>query len=374
MSQNESFEQDSAQHGEERGAPKRTEDLSSPGETGFDPYTEAIESERTAAPEGYLAENPPVIPDLPQTFSSAPFPDRAFPDQEPLIPEEPTYRPLFQSFTQLEIIAPTRIPHLGHLCLLAVLAIFGLLCASLVVWAGMHYRLFGVSTLDMATTEVHYAMGSEAVLYLTTFAACLFIFPLVWGQGFFAGLHWNAATALRLRWRLFGVAAFCILLAIIDGVALPGPTHAPIDKLFSTTGAAWLMFTFGVTFAPFFEEITFRGFLLPALATAWDWSIEQATGKPAPPLDANGNPQWSLFAMIFASVLTSLPFALIHVEQQGHAWGPFILLIAVSLVLCGVRLRARSLAASVVVHATYNFLLFSAMAFSTGGFRHLDKM
>ena len=78
--------------------------------------------------------------------------------------------------------------------------------------------------------------------------------------------------------------------------------------------------------------------------------------------------------MVIAAIATSLPFALVHAEQQGHALGPFLLLIAVSLVLCAVRLVTRSLAASVVVHACYNFLLFSLMMVGTAGFRHLEKM
>jgi membrane protease YdiL (CAAX protease family) len=47
---------------------------------------------------------------------------------------------------------------------------------------------------------------------------------------------------------------------------------------------------------------------------------------------------------------------------------------AVSLVLCAVRLVTRSLAASTLVHACYNFLIFSTMFVGTGGFRHFDKM
>ena len=134
------------------------------------------------------------------------------------------------------------------------------------------------------------------------------------------------------------------------------------------------MFGFAVTLAPFFEEMAFRGFLLPALATAWDWISEKSTGKSARPLAADGHPQWSIPAMIFASILTSLPFALLHADQTGKALGPFLLLITVSLILCAVRLKTRSLAASTLVHASYNFLIFFLMLISTGGFRHLDKM
>lgn len=78
--------------------------------------------------------------------------------------------------------------------------------------------------------------------------------------------------------------------------------------------------------------------------------------------------------MIVGSVLTSVPFALMHAEQTGYSLGPFLLLVCVSMVLCWVRLGTRSLAASVLVHSTYNFLLFSLMLAGTGGFKHLDKM
>jgi membrane protease YdiL (CAAX protease family) len=63
-----------------------------------------------------------------------------------------------------------------------------------------------------------------------------------------------------------------------------------------------------------------------------------------------------------------------HAEQTAHALGPFLLLVCVSLVLCWARLSTRSLAASVLVHASYNFMLFALILLGTEGFRHLDKM
>jgi uncharacterized protein len=79
-------------------------------------------------------------------------------------------------------------------------------------------------------------------------------------------------------------------------------------------------------------------------------------------------------AMILGAICTSIPFAGMHAEQTGYSIGPFVLLVAVSLVLCWARLRTRSLAASMLVHASYNALLFSIMLAGTGGFKHLDKM
>ena len=242
------------------------------------------------------------------------------------------------------------------------------------VLAGSHYHLFGVSSLQQAGADIHYLLGSEAILYILTFGACLLIFPLFWHKSLLAGLQWNGATAIRLRWRLVSAAAVCMLLALVNGEFMPGPTNAPIEKILQVPGAAWILFGFGITFAPFFEETFFRGFLLPALCTAYDWFAEATTGEPRRPLGENGHPQWSLSAMVVASIVTSIPFAALHAQQTGYSIGPFLLLVCVSLVLCAVRLSTRSLAASVTVHACYNFLLFSLMLIGTGGFRHLDKM
>jgi membrane protease YdiL (CAAX protease family) len=327
------------------------------------------------SPDPGPAETGP--PDYSPLLSSPTGFDTPYPAQEDAqaLIQPPYAEPLlFQSWTQPEIHPPARIPHLGHLCILALLTIPALLGASLLIRSALYFHLYGISTLQQAITDIHYTLGSMAALYIVTFLASVLIFPLFWHKSFFDGLQWRGATALKLRRRLFIAAFICFLLALVNGLLMPGPENTPIDKLFRIPGAAWLLFAFGVTFAPFFEEIIFRGFLLPALCTAWDWAIEQSTGKAALPLDENGHPQWSIFAMAVGSVLTSVPFALMHAEQTAHALGPFLLLVCVSLVLCWARLSTRSLAASVLVHASYNFMLFALILLGTEGFRHLDKM
>jgi hypothetical protein len=281
---------------------------------------------------------------------------------------------LFQSWSQPEAPRPTRIPHLGHLAVLSVFLLIGFVCMMVLMAIAMHFHLDGVSTDDQVKTNIHYLLGSEAVLYLVTLALCIPLFSLLWNKSFFTGIHWRGATALRLGWRLPVISVGCFALALLNDALFPGPEHAPIVDIFRSPGAAWLMFGFGVTFAPFFEEVVFRGFLLPALATAWDWTTEKFTGRPARPLDANGHPQWSILAMVFASIPTSILFALVHTEQQGNSLSLFLLFIVISMILCAVRLVTRSLAASTMVHAFYNFLLFSTMLIGTGGFRHMDKL
>ncbi len=338
-----------------------------PEDSADDPHPDSsvgdLEETWTPDPSSLLA---------PLAVFDSPFPaaeDAQSPDEQP-----GAGPPLFQSWSLPEALPQPRIPHLGHLLLLTLLALIGLLGTSLLTRSALHLHLFGISTVQQALTDIHYTLGSMAALYLLTLAASALVFPFLWHKSLFAGLQWRGATALKMGRRLFFAAFLCFLLALINGWLLPGPSDTPIDKLFRTPAAAWLMFAFGITFAPFFEEIAFRGFLLPTLCTALDWIGEKAQGKPAPPLDANGHPQWSFLAMAVASILTSLPFALMHAEQTGYSLGPFLLLVSVSLVLCWTRLATRSLAASVVVHACYNFMLFSLMLIGTGFFRHMDKM
>jgi len=281
---------------------------------------------------------------------------------------------LFKQFFMPPPPPQERIPHIGHVGLLVLLGLTALLSSILLARLGVQFHLFGVTTIEKASTDVHYTLATEGIFYLLTFVGALLLFPALWGKGFFAGLQWRADAAFRRGGYLFGAALACFGLALVNGMLMPGPNDTPIDKIFRTPGAAWILFAFGVTFAPFFEEIAFRGFLLPALCTAFDWSVERSTGHLPRPLRRNGHPRWSMPAMVAASLASSLLFALLHADQTGYALGPFLLLVCVSLVLCGIRLATRSLAASVVVHACYNFLLFLLMLLGTSGFKHLDKM
>ena len=296
---------------------------------------------------------------------------------EPVQPEgtpPDAERPLFESWEEPQPQPTARIPNFGHLCLLLLLGLIGLLCAAILLRVALQFHLYGVSTMQQAMGEIHYTLGVEAVLYLFTFVLALLIFPLFWHKSLMAGMQWNGATALRLRKRLAAAAFICFLIALLNSAVMPGPVNTPIEKIFRMPGAAWLLFAFGITLAPFFEEMFFRGFLLPALCTAYDWFAERTSSESRRPLDESGHPQWSLAAMVVASIATSLPFAWLHGAQTGYSVGPFLLLVGVSLVLCGIRLWTRSLAASVMVHACYNFLLFSLMLVGTDGFRHLNRM
>jgi uncharacterized protein len=349
-----------------------------------EPAPQAPEEPSSGRPEDSRSTDPLApenIPAPPGEWTGEPEesqipPDRAtsevFRPQPTAGEENPT--PLFVSYSQAPSLREERIPHAGHLGLLILLGAFGWLGSQMLLLLALQFHLWGVTPSQATITDYHYIFANEAAQYIITFAGCLLVFPLVWRRPFFAGVHWNGRIALERTRRLIGAAVVCFFVAMINGVLMPGPVNAPIDELFRAPGAAWVLFAFGVTLAPFFEEMAFRGFLLPSLCTAWDWSIEHFTGAPRRPVDQDANPQWSILAMIVASVVTSVPFALMHGAQTSWSLGPFLLLIFVSLVLCWVRLSTRSLAASTMVHAFYNFMLFTFMLLGTGGFKHLDKM
>jgi membrane protease YdiL (CAAX protease family) len=298
--------------------------------------------------------------------------------QPSYIPLSSTDQPFFYSYVQPPTRRPERIPNIGHLLLLLLLlgiATVVMLAVGAAAYAlALHFHSPVAQSFTNAATDIRLNLLVEAILYLITFGFSFLIFPMIWKEGYFQGLQWRGAVALSRFSTLAATAIGCFALAWLDQVVMPGPANAPIEKMISSPGAAWMMFAFGVTMAPFFEEMFFRGFLLPSLSTAYDWIAEKIKHTPARPLDANGHPQWSIAAVVSGSVLTSIPFALLHVEQQGHSLGPFLLLIVISLILCGVRLVTRSLAASTLVHASYNFFIFALTLVATGGFRHFDKM
>lgn len=316
-------------------------------------------------------------PDTPPALEQQSPADEVLPDgaAAPTEPEVAPVAPSFlESYATRTLPPPVRFPNFLDVSLLTLLLILAWIGSAAVFGTALHFHLWGVTTPKQALNDIHYTLGTQVSWYLIAFAGCLILFPPIWHTQYFKGLEWNAKAAFRKRWRLFAAAFACFVLAVVDGVLLPGPPDTPIDQVFRMPGAAWLLFGFGVTMAPFFEEMAFRGFLLPALNTTADWAAQRLLHLPRPQPDLEGKPRWSVGAMIVGSVLTSIPFALMHAEQTGYSVGPFLLLVCVSLVLCWVRLSTRSLAASTLVHSSYNLLLFTLMLLGTGGFRHLDRM
>jgi uncharacterized protein len=271
---------------------------------------------------------------------------------------------------------PRRIPNFGHTVLFFTVAVIVLLLTSVSVFAlAMGLHLLGTETPEQLLREPRLLIPSMAASYLIAGAIVWAVFTYLWQQSFTGALHWNFA-AVRRRWVPLLVGGIVLSLAVqFLSNYLPVPKTLPIDDFFRTSADVWLVALFGTFVAPVFEELAFRGFLLPSLASAYDWlrgSKHRSDDDPAPVV--SNHQHWSVAALVVSCTLTSIAFALVHADQLAHAWAPLAVLFGVSLVLCLVRLWTESLAASTLIHATYNATIFTILFFVTGGFRHLDKI
>lgn len=290
-----------------------------------------------------------------------------------------------------------RIPHLGHTLLFVIFTGLLLLLAQTLLLVPLMQH--GASPLAETLRHPKLLLGSEAATYLLTLAISWLVFPLLWHRGFLAGIAWGGSTALRLAFRLIplGILTGWTVQAISSLISMP--KTVPMDNFFRSTSDVWLVTFFGTLLAPLFEEIAFRGFLLPACAIAFDWlgpvlryivqfSLCRLRGEPPPEhlaffretrsaglANGTGNLAFrSLPALVLSSLLTSALFGLLHAQQLGYTWAAVLLLTGVSLVLTTVRIRTRSVACSTLVHGSYNLSVFIVLFIATGGYRHLDRI
>jgi len=270
-----------------------------------------------------------------------------------------------------------RIPHLGHALLFFAIAIFSFFACVIIGFLIYLARHPGASTLGSSLTptpaEVHLAAFAQLISYAVTFAISFAVFPLLWHRSFLDGISWTWRAA-RLRWWkliLFGIALSFVAQLAEHLFKSPKET-TDILKLLDNPLSAWITAFSGALIAPIVEEVAFRGFLLPAFATAYDWISLDRT--PAAYNRWRQTTSHTTPALVLASVLSSVAFAGLHASQLHAAYGPIVILFFVSLILSAVRIRLNSVAASALVHVSYNGILFLIMAIATGGFRHLDKL
>lgn len=241
-------------------------------------------------------------------------------------------------------VTPTLLEAIAFFALAAILltAIQGI-AASL----ALHWHLFGKISLKKLALQPRFTIPVMAAAYGAILLASIALFRRIWRHGFFQGIHWNFSQVRRFAWLpIFGVA-FGFLIQFVSNY-LPMPKEMPVDAFFQNPLDAWMVALFGIFVAPVLEELAFRGFLYPALR--------------------------SWMGGIVAAILSSIPFALLHGQQVGHAYAPLAMVFIVSLVLTAVREYTGSVAASAVVHAAYNSSIFIVIFYASGGFLHLERL
>jgi membrane protease YdiL (CAAX protease family) len=263
-----------------------------------------------------------------------------------------------------------RIPHLGHVLLFLVLAVLAFLFSqAAVLGAAGSFR--HTDKLIDALQNQRLQLAATTLTYLVTLIAAWFVFPALWGRSLIDGLSWNFYVVRPVAVRLAGAGlALGFLLQAMESL-ITMPKSVPMEDYFKTAPMVWFLTFFGTLLAPLFEETVFRGLMLPAIAIGYDWVRL--------PRDVAALHRWresgdlSIPGLLFSSIITSVLFALIHAPQLGYTWAAVGLLAAVSMVLSFVRIKSGSLAASTLVHASYNLSVFITLFVASGGYRHLDK-
>jgi len=265
---------------------------------------------------------------------------------------------------------PRRIPHLGHAILFIAFAGLVLLMSQAVLLG--FFTLHHGQKIAAATQHPKLLVAAMAITYVATLLVSWFFFPLLWHRSFSDGLQWNFAALRRNFFKLVGLGLVLGWTVQAISSLIPMPKSIPMDNFFRTPSDVWLVTLFGTLLAPAFEEICFRGFLLPACAIAYDWLSLPRT--PVALQHWQTSTSLTTAGMLFSAIVTSILFALLHAQQLAHAWGALFVLFCVSLILTLVRVRTKSVACSALVHACYNLSVFIALFLVTGGYRHLDRI
>src|ERR1700760_3227648 len=204
---------------------------------------------------------------------------------------------------------PRRIPNFGHTLLFFIISVAALILTTLAAYAVFtSLHLLGNETAEQLMREPRMLIPSMAFAYLVAGAIVWATFASLWEQPFLQALHWNFA-AVQKRWLplLGGGIALSLAVQFLSNF-LPIPKSLPIDDFFRNRFDVWMVALFGTFVAPVFEELAFRGFLLPSLASTWDW----LRGQKPQANDLEGvrsDPPWSLAALAASCALTSIAFA-----------------------------------------------------------------
>jgi uncharacterized protein len=232
---------------------------------------------------------------------------------------------------------------LVRLIVLTIVALIaGVLAVVMVgrVWIYPHASLGEIGRIPMV------AVAGQGVAYLLVFAYMYILVTRERGRpDFLNAIHWNWPSSPAVYVVVGIVLSFALQIL---ASRLPIPKNLPIDTFFRTPSEAWVLTIFGITLAPLMEELFFRAFLYPVLARGIGVST--------------------------AIFITGFTFALLHGSQLMYSWGPVLVIFLVGIVLTMVRARKDSVAASLIVHVSYNGTISALMFFATDGFRHLEKL
>jgi uncharacterized protein len=243
--------------------------------------------------------------------------------------------------------------------LVYLLGFYFLAGAALTIFVGAGAVVF----LHISRVALEQPTGERATIMivsqgLLSVATLLFLYLLVKSRDaadFWGALGWHP---FRLPSRGLATQLTMILRYVLGGFALAltvgwlsrffnQQTNLPMEDLFRSRQNVLLLMGLGILVAPVVEETIFRGCIYPVLARK--------------------------MGVASSIILTGVLFGLAHAQQLWGGWGEISLLVCVGIVLTFVRAKAGTVAASYLVHVSYNTILFTGFYFATHGLRYFPS-
>jgi len=212
------------------------------------------------------------------------------------------------------------------------------------------FVLFALPSLVVAmliVRAVHMALGTvgrnkalellpgQFLGFAISFLLLWLLLKMKYDRPFWASLGWVRPWESLVPRAAAGVAlAFGIALA---GALLKTPDiDMPMKELLKDNLSLVLVGISAATLGPVFEELAFRGFLMPLLVRS--------------------------LGAVPGIVMSALPFALLHGPQYSWSWRHILLITLAGSAFGWMRHRSGSTAAAAVMHAAYNATLVVAFA------------
>ena len=185
------------------------------------------------------------------------------------------------------------------------------------------------------TTNPFFLVSIQSVSYVLVVGYIYSLVVFSYRLSFWAGLKWRRPTTREAIAYVLGGVLLGVLIAHAPPL-LPDREDFPLERLFSSPGAAYGLAVFAVAVAPFVEELIFRGVLFAF--------FERLVG------------------LRFAIAGTAVLFAALHVPEYWRAWNHAFLILVVAVVLSLARGITGSLTPSVILHLTFNASMILAQA------------
>lgn len=222
------------------------------------------------------------------------------------------------------------------LCLFMIMLLF--VCQTGFVW------LIGdINQMTLINASHHGGVVSLSIVMtacVMSLTALLLIYQRVRGQ------IWQFLGVRPFYWRTLAVCTWWLALFLVLSEFI---THAlgrtPLDFMDALVGTAWLplLVVATVVIAPIYEELVFRGMMFGMIQDACSThGIKTAN--------------------LIASVISSLLFAIIHVQYEWFEMGVIFVL---AMIFCYARIHCRSLIAPMLLHILNNGVAMVVYLYTT---------